>query len=106
MSFLSREGDTVPWWWPGVVRSDQKRRPYMTEDELIRKLGYVVEHPVPFVTAMTFVAVPYVVGGMIVVLAPPPWKPVGVSMMVPGPSDPLLFAAGYSVGMQIEDMFD
>ena len=64
------------------------------------------EHPIPVMTGLAFAAVPYAVGAGIVIFAPPWWKPVGASMLVPGPSDPILFALGYSVGLTIEDRFE
>lgn len=65
-----------------------------------------VERPIPVLTGLAFVAAPYAAGAAIVAFAPPWIKPIGLSMMVPGPSDPLLFAAGYAVGEEIETIFD
>ncbi len=70
--------------------------------------GILLRHPepIPLMTGLAFAAAPYVAGAAIVVFAPPWYKPVGLSMMVPGPSDPLLFAAGFAVGQEIETIFD
>jgi hypothetical protein len=70
--------------------------------------GILLRHPepIPLLTGLAFAATPYVVGAAIVAFAPPWYKPIGLSMMVPGPSDPLLFAAGFAVGQEIETIFD
>ncbi len=61
------------------------------------------ENPIPVATGLIFAGIPYAVGAGIAIFAPPPLKPIGVSMLVPGPTDPVLFALGYSVGQEFED---
>ena len=60
----------------------------------------IVANPIPVAVGTAFVVTPYVVGAAIVVFGPPPLKPVGASMLIPGPSDPILFAMGYYIGEQ------
>jgi len=70
------------------------------------RVTHVQAHPIPIVTGAAFVAAPYVTGGLIMAFAPPPFKPLGALMLVPNPvADALYFSLGYSVGVQIEEMF-
>ena len=62
-----------------------------------------LQNPIPVATGLAFAGAPYVAGAAIVYFGPAPLKPVGASMLVPGPSDPILFAMGYQAGKEIED---
>ena len=70
------------------------------------RVTHVKEHPIPVATGVAFVATPYVIGAGIVAFAPPPFKVIGVAMLVPNPfADAAYFALGYSVGVRIEETF-
>ncbi len=80
--------------------------PYMLEfssDTAKDRFRTAYENPIPVATGLVFAGIPYAVGAAISVFAPPPLKPIGVSMLVPGPTDPILFALGYSVGQNLEE---
>ncbi len=79
--------------------------PYMLEfstDTAKDRFRTAKENPIPVATGLIFAGAPYAVGAAITLFAPPPLKPIGASMLIPGPTDPILFALGYSVGQQIE----
>ncbi len=59
--------------------------------------------PIPLVFGVAAVATPYVIGGAIVLFAPPWWKPVGAAMLVPSPMDAAYFGVGYQIGEHVED---
>ena len=68
-----------------------------------RRVKRGAENPIPVATGLVFAGIPYVIGAAIVYFGPAPMKPVGASMLVPGPSDIPLFYAGYRVGERIEE---
>ena len=67
------------------------------------RLKRAAKDPIPIAMGVAFAGIPYVIGAAIVYFGPAPMKPVGMSMLVPGPSDPILFAMGYKVGERISD---
>lgn len=71
-------------------------------DRLVKRRK-IAREVVPVATGVTFAAAPYVVGATIVAFAPPWWKPLGVSMMVPtGVGEAFWFTVGYGVGKKIQ----
>ena len=105
MDWITLPGEEVPWWWPGVVRSDQSREDVSFEEAVSDVRSWIPNEPVPLAFGITAVAVPYVAGAAIVAFAPPWWKPAGMAMLVPSPMDAAYFSAGYSFGQQVEDWF-
>ncbi len=107
MGFLTQEGDEVSWWWPFIVWPDQTREQVTFEEAVHDVRDWIVPEPspspIPIIFGTAAVAAPYVAGVAIVAFAPPWWKPIGASMLVPGPTDPLFFAAGYEFGEHVED---
>ena len=94
------EAEDFPW-----VRDDWGRTRLQNRDPEMDPRWYDEFSPepedlIPFAVGTTFVAIPYVVGGAIVLFAPPPMKPIGMAMLVPSPMDAVYFAAGYYVGEQ------
>lgn len=63
------------------------------------------DEPLPMIMGTAFLLAPYAVGAGVFIFAPPPFKPVGLAMMVPGPSDPVMFALGYEFGEYLESQF-
>jgi hypothetical protein len=62
-----------------------------------------VRAAVPVLTGIAFAASYDLAGAAIVAFAPPPWKPIGLAMLAPGPSEAILFGVGYSVGSRIQE---
>jgi len=57
------------------------------------------EETIPVLFGVAAVAAPYVAGAALVALAPNPFlKAVGVSMLIPSPTDIGVFYVGYKVG--------
>ena len=107
MSFLSREGDKVPWWWPGVVRPDQSREDVTFQEAFqdVRDWALPAPNPspIPFVFGTAAAAAPYAAGAALVWFGPTPYhKAVGASMLWPGPTDVVFFGLGYEFGEQVE----
>ena len=74
-----------------------------TARDRIQRRREISREAIPVVTGIAAAAAPYVVGATIVAFAPPWWKPVGVSMMVPtGAGEVFWFGVGYYAGTQIE----
>lgn len=92
------EGESLPWvtWYNSSQTDSSKWYDEVSPDP---------ETLIPLAFGAAFVAVPYVVGGAIVVFAPPPWKPVGLAMLAPSPMDAVYFSAGYYVGEQFVEVF-
>ena len=98
------QGDQVPWWWPWAVLPEQSREHTTFQDATSDVRDWFSPQPsLPVLMGTAAVAVPYVVGAGIILLAPPPWKPIGVSMVIPSPMDAAYFAAGYEFGENLED---
>ena len=104
---FTREGDEVPWWWPGVVRSDQRRQDVSFQEAVYDVHSWVPEPSIPLFTGLTAAAAPYVAGAALVAFAPnPAWKATGAAMLFPNPvADAVWFAAGYEFGVQVESLF-
>ena len=62
-----------------------------------------VRAAVPVATGVAFAASYDLAGAAIVAFAPPPWKPIGLTMLAPGPSEAILFGVGYAVGKRIQE---
>ncbi len=113
------QGDEVPWWWPGVVYSDQSRESVTPREALDDVMGFdglpfanptpspdLGSVPLPIAMGVAAVATPYLLGGAIVAFAPPPLKPIGAAMLFPNPAaDAVWFGVGYKFGEEVEDWF-
>ncbi len=92
--------DSFVWDLPGPYSIEWS--PKTVRDRVHRKRE-VTRQAVPVAAGIAAAAAPYVVGATIVAFAPPWWKPIGVSMMVPtGVGEAAWFAAGYHVGSLVE----
>ncbi len=62
------------------------------------------EDPLPVAMGLVFASAPFVVGAVGVAYAPPPYKPVFATMMVPtGIGEMFWFGVGYGFGKQLQD---
>ena len=52
-----------------------------------------VRAAVPVLTGIAFAASYDLAGAAIVAFAPPPWKPIGLAMLAPGPSEAILLVS-------------
>ena len=98
------DAEDFPWvtWYNPLENRDPELDPRWYDE-----LSPAPQDFIPIATAITFVAVPYVIGGAIVLFAPPPFKPIGMAMLAPSPMDAVYFAAGYWVGEQfVEVLYD
>ena len=66
------------------------------------RMRKAAKNPIPITTGLVFAGIPYVIGAALVYFGPAPMKPVGATMLVPGPTDPVLFGIGYKFGESIE----
>ena len=97
MSLLLWSDVTITWDMPGPYTlewSSKRGR---------RRIDQAGRNPIPIATGLAFAGAPYAIGAAIVYFGPAPMKPLGASMLVPGPTDPILFAMGYRVGDDIDD---
>tara|TARA_Y100001968_G_C19275965_1_gene676740 strand:+ start:131 stop:496 length:366 start_codon:yes stop_codon:yes gene_type:complete len=63
-----------------------------------------IRKAVPVLAGVAAAAAPYAVGAAIVAYAPPPYKPIGVSMMIPtGAGEAFWFAVGYTAADRLQD---
>lgn len=93
--------DSIVWDIPGPYKLEWSRE---TARDRISRRRQISSQVIPVATAVAFVATPYLVGATIVAIAPPPFKPIGVAMLVPNPlADAIYFGIGYSVGQDIQD---
>ena len=80
-----------------------KRMEWST-DTVRTRAQHFESHPLPITMGLSFAAAPYVIGGLGVAFAPPPFKPLFASMMVPtGVGELFWFGVGYGFGEQLED---
>lgn len=92
--------DALVWDIPGPYKLEWSKQ---TARDRISRRRDIARQAVPVGTGIAFVATPYLVGAAIVAFAPPPFKPLGVAMLVPSPMDAVYFGIGYSVGQEIQD---
>ena len=71
-----------------------------TADERLQRFS---DEPISIITGLAFAGAYDAVGLGIVLFAPPPWKPIGATMLAPGPSEVILFGIGYELGKRFEE---
>jgi len=76
---------------------------FATAHDRISRRREIVRTGIPIFTGLAAAAAYDIAGLAVVAFAPPPLKPVGLAMIAPGPTEPILFAGGYWFGTQIED---
>ena len=58
---------------------------------------------IPVVSGLALAAAYDIAGLAVIAFAPPPFKPIGVAMVAPGPSEAILFGVGYVAGTWFRD---